>query len=227
MGGEVLVRTVLIKLTPNIGDILEPGVAAVEAGVHGLSLINTIKSIVGVDLDKMVPYPVVGKRSTNGGYCGPAVKPIALHMVAALARDPRRHRADLGHRRHRHLARRGGVHRAGVHQRAGMHRGHALRVPHRRGHDRGTLELPGREGHEVGERAAREGAAAYSEWGDLDLNYKVAAQIDPEKCIGCDLCYVACRDTSVHCIHVDGHPLAEGHRAPTRDAAGPSRPPAA
>src|SRR5687768_7418685 len=44
---------VLIKLTPNIGDILEPGVAAVEAGAHGLSLINTIKSIVGVDLARM------------------------------------------------------------------------------------------------------------------------------------------------------------------------------
>src|SRR6185436_1213067 len=66
---------VLIKLTPNIGDILEPGVAAVEAGAHGLSLINTIKSITAVDLDKMVPEPVV--------------KPIALHMVAALGRDER------------------------------------------------------------------------------------------------------------------------------------------
>src|SRR5215510_14719816 len=80
---------VLVKLTPNVGDITEPGIAAVEAGVHGLSLINTIKSIVGVDLDRMVPYPVVGSRSTNGGYCGPAVKPIALHMVGALAREPR------------------------------------------------------------------------------------------------------------------------------------------
>src|SRR5258705_8999223 len=80
---------VLIKLTPNVGDILEPGLAAVDAGVHGLSLINTIKSLIGVDLDRFVPYPVVGKHSTNGGYCGPAVKPIALHMVGALARDPR------------------------------------------------------------------------------------------------------------------------------------------
>src|SRR5438093_280565 len=50
---------VLIKLTPNIGDILEAGVPAVEAGVHGLSLINTIKSLVGVAIDRFVPYPVV------------------------------------------------------------------------------------------------------------------------------------------------------------------------
>src|SRR5262252_6207010 len=78
---------VLIKLTPNIGDITEPGIAASEAKVHGLSLINTIKSIIGVDLDRLVPLPRVGARSTNGGYCGPAVKPIALHMLAALARE--------------------------------------------------------------------------------------------------------------------------------------------
>ena len=79
---------VLVKLTPNTGDILEPGLAGVRGGADGLSLINTIKSIIGVDLDRLVPVPRVANASTNGGYCGPAVKPIALHMVAALARDP-------------------------------------------------------------------------------------------------------------------------------------------
>ena len=86
---------------PTSADIMVPGVAAVEAGANGLSLINTIKSMIGVDLDRLVPLPAVGARSTNGGYCGPAVKPIALHMVAALARDPRDHRSHLRHRRHR------------------------------------------------------------------------------------------------------------------------------
>ena len=133
---------VLIKLTPNVGDILEPGLASVKGGAHGLSLINTIKSLMGVDLDKLVPLPRVGGASTNGGYCGPAVKPIALHMVAQLAREPRHPRPDLGHRRHRELARRRGVHRARVHLRPGVHRGDALRLPDRRGHDRGPLGLP-------------------------------------------------------------------------------------
>jgi dihydropyrimidine dehydrogenase (NAD+) subunit PreA len=60
---------------------------------------------------------------------------------------------------------------------------------------------------------------AYVEWGELDLNYKVVAVVDPQKCIGCDLCYVACRDTSVNCIHTVAEPLAPGHDARTRDTA--------
>src|SRR6478736_2292750 len=52
---------VLVKLTPNTGDILEPGYAAVAGGGDGISLINTIKSIIGVDLDRLVPLPRVGK----------------------------------------------------------------------------------------------------------------------------------------------------------------------
>ena len=54
---------------------------------------------------------------------------------------------------------------------------------------------------------------AYVEWGDLDLSYKVVVRVDTEKCIGCNLCYVACRDTAVACIHNVGEPLAAGHAA--------------
>src|SRR5690606_24511471 len=78
---------VLVKLTPNVAEILPHGLAAQRGGADGVSLINTIKSVIGVDIDRMVPEPRVAGLSTNGGYCGPAVKPIALHMVAALARD--------------------------------------------------------------------------------------------------------------------------------------------
>jgi dihydropyrimidine dehydrogenase (NAD+) subunit PreA len=60
---------------------------------------------------------------------------------------------------------------------------------------------------------------AFTEWGDLDLNYKVVARVDPEACIGCDLCYVACRDSAVACIHNGTEPLTPGHAAPTRDRA--------
>ncbi len=210
---------VLIKLTPNIGDVTEPGAAAVEAGAHGLSLINTIKSIVGVDLDKLVPYPVVGQRSTNGGYCGPAVKPIALHMVAALGRDPRitipisgiggiatwRDAAEfiaLGSTSVQVCT-------------AAMHYGFRIVEDMIDGL---SSYLDGKGMKSVNELRGK-ALPAYVEWGDLDLNYKVVAHVDADKCVGCNLCYVACRDTAVHCIHNAGDALAPGHLAPTRDAA--------
>src|SRR5438477_4817511 len=78
---------VLVKLTPNVTSILGPARAAKKGGADGVSLINTINSIVSVDLDLMAPTPTVDGKGTHGGYCGPAVKPIALHMVAEIARD--------------------------------------------------------------------------------------------------------------------------------------------
>jgi dihydropyrimidine dehydrogenase (NAD+) subunit PreA len=210
---------VLIKLTPNVGDILEPGVAAVEAKVHGLSLINTIKSITGVDLDRMVPFPSVGKRSTNGGYCGPAVKPIALHMVAALGRDPR---VTIpvsgigGIATWRDAAEFIALGATSVQVcTAVMHYGFRIVEDMIEGLSH-WLDSKGMTS--VNELRGR-ALPAYTEWGDLDLNYKVAAQVNPDLCIGCDLCLVACRDSSVDCIHTGEHPLENGHRAPTRDTA--------
>jgi dihydropyrimidine dehydrogenase (NAD+) subunit PreA len=54
---------------------------------------------------------------------------------------------------------------------------------------------------------------AFTEWGDLDMNYKVVARIDEAACIGCDLCFVACRDAAVACIHLP-------ERSPTASAPG-------
>ena len=72
---------VLVKLTPNITDIRTVARAAKRGGADGLSAINTINSITGIDLDTFTPRPNVGGKTTHGGYCGPAVKPIALNMV--------------------------------------------------------------------------------------------------------------------------------------------------
>ncbi|HEX9898194.1 MAG TPA: NAD-dependent dihydropyrimidine dehydrogenase subunit PreA, partial [Candidatus Methylomirabilis sp.] len=57
---------VLIKLTPSVTDILDVGIPAVEGGADGLSLINTVKSLIGVDLDRLVPLPRVNDASSNG-----------------------------------------------------------------------------------------------------------------------------------------------------------------
>ncbi len=78
---------VIVKLTPNITDIRHPARAAKRGGADAVSLINTINSIVAVDLDRMTPSPHVDGKGTHGGYCGPAVKPIALSMTSEIARD--------------------------------------------------------------------------------------------------------------------------------------------
>ena len=78
---------VIVKLTPNITDVRHSARAAVRGGADAVSLINTINSITSVDLDLMTPEPTIDGKGTHGGYCGPAVKPIALHMVADIARD--------------------------------------------------------------------------------------------------------------------------------------------
>ena len=80
---------VIVKLTPNITDVRYPARAAKQGGADAVSLINTINSIMGVDLGTMTMVPSVGKQGSHGGYCGTAVKPIALNMVAEIARDAR------------------------------------------------------------------------------------------------------------------------------------------
>jgi dihydropyrimidine dehydrogenase (NADP+)/dihydropyrimidine dehydrogenase (NAD+) subunit PreA len=78
------------KMTPNITRIEEPSRAALRAGCQGISAINTIRSVIGVNLETLRPEPSVEGYTTPGGYSCKAILPIALRMcmeVAALIRD--------------------------------------------------------------------------------------------------------------------------------------------
>ena len=192
---------VLAKLTPNISDIIDPGMAAVRAGADGVSLINTIKSIVSVDLDDFTPLPKGRGASTNGGYCGPAVKPIALHMVASLARTPG---FNIG------ISGIGGISNwrdAAEFIALGcssvqvctaiMHYGYRIVEDMAAGLSN-YLDSKGMSLEQLRGQAVPQ----YREWGELDINYKLVADIDADKCIGCQLCYIACEDGSHQAISV-------------------------
>ena len=202
---------VLIKLTPNVGDILDPGLAAVAGGADGLALINTIKSIIGVNLDDLSLRPTVGAESTNGGYCGPAVKPIALHMVGALARDERVNIPISGI---------GGIsdwRDAAEFIALGsttvqvctavMHYG--FRVVE----DMldGLSNYLDEQGMPSVNDLIGKAVPGFKEWGELDLNYNVVAKINADTCIGCQLCYVACLDGAHQCIHTHQGPCVAFH----------------
>lgn len=75
---------ILAKMTPNIGNMEIPALAAVMAGADGIAAINTIKSIMNVDLDTFVSGPSVVGKTSVGGYSGKAVKPIALRFIQTM-----------------------------------------------------------------------------------------------------------------------------------------------
>jgi dihydropyrimidine dehydrogenase (NAD+) subunit PreA len=207
---------VIVKLTPNIGDITEPGEAVVRSGAHAISLINTIKSIVGVDLDRMVPLPRVGGASTNGGYCGPAVKPIALHLLSQLARHPQINKLPIsgigGISNWRDAAEFIALGSTSVQVcTAVMHYGYRIVEDM----IEGLSDFLDERGMKSVQELVGRAVPQYQEWGDLDLSFRVVADIDPDKCIGCQLCFVACMDGAHQCIHIPGRSkeesLAIGH----------------
>jgi dihydropyrimidine dehydrogenase (NADP+)/dihydropyrimidine dehydrogenase (NAD+) subunit PreA len=78
-------KPVWAKMTPNVTHIEDPTRAALRGGVTGISAINTIRSVIGVNLDTLRPEPSVEGYTTPGGYSCKAVKPIALRMVMEIA----------------------------------------------------------------------------------------------------------------------------------------------
>jgi dihydropyrimidine dehydrogenase (NAD+) subunit PreA len=72
---------ILAKMTPNIGNMEIPAKAAMEAGATGIAAINTIKSIMNLNLNNFQSEPNVEGQTSVGGYSGKAVKPIALRFI--------------------------------------------------------------------------------------------------------------------------------------------------
>ena len=198
---------VIVKLTPNITDIRHCARAAARGGAAAVSMINTINSLIGVDLETWNPIPHVDGKSSHGGYCGPAVKPIALNMVNECARDAEVPIPISGI---------GGISNwqdavefflLGATNvqvcTAVMHHGFSIVEDMIDGLNN-YLDARGM-------KAASEliGAAQnrVTTWENLNLNYKIVAEINQETCIHCSKCYIACEDAAHQCIDrnvVDG-----------------------
>ncbi len=80
---------VIAKMTPNIGNIEVPSYAAVNGGAAALAAINTVKSITGIDIEKLVCHPAVNGKSSISGYSGKAIKPMALRFITELSKNPK------------------------------------------------------------------------------------------------------------------------------------------
>jgi dihydropyrimidine dehydrogenase (NAD+) subunit PreA len=196
---------VIVKLTPNISDIRLPARAAKRAGADAVSAINTINSITGIDLDTLEPRPNVDGKSSHGGYCGPAVKPIALNMVQQV-------NSDFVDGKPIPMSGIGGIGTwqdaaefillgAGTVQvcTAAMHYGY--RIVEDMGD--GLLTWMRKKGYNTLDDFRGLSLPNVREWKNLNLNFRVVAEIHADKCIGCQLCYTACWDGAHQCIHMD------------------------
>ncbi len=192
---EVSTIPVIVKLTPNVSDITYPARAGKAGGGDALSLINTINSIVSVDLDLMAPRPNVNGKGSHGGYCGPAVKPIALNMVSAIATDKETAGMPIsgigGISTWRDAAEFISLGCDNVQVcTAVMHYGFRIIEDLCDGLSNWMDE----KGYRTLDDFKGKAAATVTKWEDLNLNYFTRASIDHQKCIGCELCYIACED---------------------------------
>jgi len=192
---EVAEIPVIVKLTPNITDIRTAARAAKNGGAAAVSLINTINSVTGVDLDTLTPRPAVADKSSHGGYCGPAVKPIALNMVSSIAADPETAGLPIsgigGIATWRDAAEFLLLGASNVQVcTAVMHYGYRI--------VEGMIDglsnyLDDKEMESVSDLVGLS-VERITDWQHLDLNFIIKAEVDQDKCIGCGLCYIACHD---------------------------------
>ncbi len=194
-------KPVIVKLTPNITDILHPARAAKNGGADAVSLINTLNSITSVDLDSFSPEPSIDGKGSHGGYCGPAVKPIALHMVAEIARDATT--AGMP------ISAIGGVTTwrdaaefmvlgAGNVQVCTAAMTYGFKVVQEM--IAGLSQWMDEKGFTDTAQVIGRAVPNVTDWKYLNLNYIAKASIDQDACIKCGRCYAACEDTSHQAI---------------------------
>jgi dihydropyrimidine dehydrogenase (NAD+) subunit PreA len=194
---EAATIPVITKLTPNVHSVVPTGRAAVEAGSDALSLINTIQSVTGIDLDTFVPNPNVGGQSAFGGYCGPAVKPIALKMLTTISQDPVTRKVPISGI--------GGISTwkdAAEFMLLGSTTVQVCTAVMKYGFRiiedmcEGLNNWMDEKGFKTIYDFIGKSVPTLTNWEDLDINFHIVANINQDKCIHCGLCYIACEDAS-------------------------------
>ncbi len=208
---EVAKKPVFVKLSPNVSNIVEIAKAVEEAGADGLSAINTVQSIMGVDLDTFEPLPNVNGKTTFGGYSGMAVKPIGLRCVAQI-----RQHSDLP------ILGIGGISTwqdAAEYMAVGadvvqvctevMVNGYGVIGAMKKG----FLDYLERKGFNGPEDLKNKAMAHLSAHKALDKQKQVYPHINDEACVKCCKCVTICEESEHSALSlVDGHIVADKNR---------------
>jgi len=198
---EVATVPVMVKLTPNVTDIVEISKACEEAGADAISAINTVSAFIGVDLDRLEPLPSVGGTSAFGGYSGPAIKPIGLRCIAQLAKGTSLPLSGVGgiagwQDAAEYILVGASTVQVGT---AVMFQGYEILEKMKKGlsaymDEKGFESVARMRGYILPQITAHE---------ELNFGYKVVVAIDQALCSKCGLCYTACLDGGWQAIEME------------------------
>ncbi|NLP31436.1 MAG: NAD-dependent dihydropyrimidine dehydrogenase subunit PreA [Clostridiales bacterium] len=195
---------VIAKMTPNIGNMEIPAIAAIEGGAKGVSAINTIKAITNIDLEFMTAMPVVNGKSSISGYSGAAVRPIGLRFITQMKQHPLL--KDI------QMSGIGGIETwrdALEYILVGCHNVQVTTAVMQYGYRIVSDMISGlsyymeEQGFKKVEEMVGLALPNIVPAEELDRDFKIIVDIDHEKCIGCGRCYISCYDAAHQAINWD------------------------
>jgi len=189
----------LVKLTPNVTDIVPIANAAVKGGADAISAINTVESLIGIDIETATPLPIAygidktEQMSTYGGFCGPAVKPIGLRFVSQIAKaHPNIPISGIGGIENWSSAIEYLMVGARTLQVCTAVMWHGFSII--KDMTSGLTEFMERKGYESLDSMIGKALPKITSWTALTKLPPVVARIIAEKCTGCKECVIACAD---------------------------------
>lgn len=201
----------LAKLTPNVADMRPFALAALENGADGIAAINTIKSLMGMNLDTYATEPSVRGMSGVGGYSGRAVKPIALRFIWEMASDPKLNNVPISAM--------GGIETwKDAVEFLLLGANHVQITTSVMQYGARIIDdlLDGLTWY-MREKALTHlsllqglGIQNVTELDGLNRNTKLLPRFNRNKCVGCGRCYISCRDGGHEALHMkDGKPIMD------------------
>lgn len=183
---------IVIKITPQVTNIVKVAEAVKRGGADAICAANTIPSLMGIDVETFIPYPNIRGKSSYSGMSGPAIKPLTLRTLAEISRHVGLPITATGGP----VTWRDAVEMMLVGATtvqfctAVMHYGYDIIDDLQDGlafylDEKGLAKPADLIGKSLGYLADHH---------ELARGHKVVSKVDKEKCVECDLCYIACRD---------------------------------
>ncbi|NHJ12340.1 MAG: NAD-dependent dihydropyrimidine dehydrogenase subunit PreA [Candidatus Thorarchaeota archaeon] len=200
---------ILVKLTPNVTDIVPIAQAAAKGGTDAISAINTVESLVGIDIETATPLPIAygndrnEQLSTYGGFCGPSVKPLGLRFVSQIAKAlPNMPISGIGGIEDWKSAAEYLMVGARTLQicTAVMWHGFGIIKPM----TEGLIQFMDRKGYESLDAMIGKALPKITTWAALTKLPPIIAKVIDEKCSGCKKCVIACADGGFTAIQMRG-----------------------